>query len=193
MLTTVSELDPIRVRFSISERDYLSLVAKFGPPDEAKKEARRKEKRLELFLADGSKHPHEGTFGFAGREIDPKTGSLTIETTFPNPTRTIKPGQFARVRTTIEMRKNAPLVPQRAVRELQGIYQIVVVNEQNVAEVRQLKLGVRVGDLWLVEQGVDPGEKVAVAALHRVRDGMTVVPVSPEETAKSPKKGEPGK
>jgi membrane fusion protein (multidrug efflux system) len=188
VLTTVSKLHPIRVRFSITERDYLNLTARYGG-DKAAREKKEKEASLELFLANGDKHPHLGRFSFAGREIDPKTGSLTIEAVFDNPERRIRPGQFARVRSTLEVRKNAPLVPQRAVRELQGIYQVVVITPQNKAETRQVQLGVRVGELWMVEKGLSSGERVAVAGLHRIRKGMTVVPIPAAEAGD----GEPTK
>ena len=127
-------------------------------------------------------------FAFVGREIDSKTGTLRIEATFPNKKKLLRPGQFARVRATIEIKKNAPLVPQKAVRELQGTYQIFVVTAENKVESRRVKVGVRVGELWLIEEGVKPGERVMVGALHRVRSGMTVVPVK----ANNPENDEQG-
>jgi len=186
VLTTVSKMDPIKVRFSISEDDYLGLVRKEQAERAAgKPEKDSKEIKLELFLADGALYPHPGTFSFAGREIDPKTGTLSLEATFPNPrlpgrreSHALRPGQFARVRTTIAIKKDAPLVPQRAVREIQGTYQVFVVTDRNKVENRTVKVGVRVGELWLIEEGVRSGEKVVVAALHRVRSGMVVEPVT---------------
>jgi membrane fusion protein (multidrug efflux system) len=186
VLTTVSKLDPIKVRFSISEHDYLMLVRKAAADEAAgKPQQEAKHLKLELFLADGALYPHLGTFSFAGREIDPKTGTLSLEATFPNPKlpgrregHAIRPGQFARVRTTIAIRKDAPLVPQRAVRELQGTYQVFVVTDQNKVESRSVKVGIRVGELWLIDEGVRSGEKVVVAGLHRVRSGMVVEPVT---------------
>ncbi len=201
VLTTVSQLDPIKVRFSISEQDWLMLVRKAQAVEAAgKKQEPDEEAKMELFLADGSLYPHPGKFSFAGREIDAKTGTLLIEATFPNPKlvrrnkknekrqyHKIRPGQFARVRSTIETRRNATLVPQRAVRELQGTYQVFVVTEQDKVESRSVKIGVRVGELWLIEEGIKAGERVIVGGLHRVRSGMTVVPVAAK------KQGAPGK
>ena len=205
VLTTVSQLDPIKVRFSISEQDWLMLVRKRQAIEATgKKQEPDEEVKMELFLADGSLYPHPGKFSFAGREIDAKTGTLLIEATFPNPKlevlnrknekqeyHTIRPGQFARVRSTIEIRRNATLVPQRAVRELQGTYQVFVVTEQDKVESRSVKIGVRVGELWLIEKGIKAGERVIVGGLHRVRSGMTVVPVAAKKQAK--KQRAPGK
>jgi len=195
VLNTVSKLDPIKVRFSISEQDWLSLIGRAQAAEasgERRGEGRGKNAKLELFLADGSRYPSLGTFVFAGREIDAKTGTILIEATFPNPAlevvneegkkqklHKLRPGQFARVRATVEVKKNATLVPQRAVRELQGTYQVYVVAPENKIENRNVKVGVRVEDLWLIEEGVKPKERVVVSGLHRVRPGMTVEPVAP--------------
>ncbi|MHC4854479.1 MAG: efflux RND transporter periplasmic adaptor subunit, partial [Planctomycetota bacterium] len=171
VLATVSKLDPIKVRFSISEQDYLRLVRKVQAAEASGQKRRREKSELELFLADGTLYPHTGEFSFAGREIDAKTGTLLIEAEFPNPVleienedgekkpfHKIRPGQFARVRVTVATKKNAPLVPQRAVREIQGTYQVFVVTDQNKVESRNVKVGVRVGELWLIEEGVSSGE-----------------------------------
>jgi membrane fusion protein (multidrug efflux system) len=208
VLTTVSQLDPIKVRFSITEQDYLKLARKREAVEAAgKKRGPDSKIELELFLADGSLYPHPGKFSFAGREIDAKTGTLLIEATFPNPqfevlnqqtgkkqkAHTIRPGQFARVRATVAIKKDAPLVPQRAVRELQGTYQVFVVTDQNKVESRSVKVGVRVSDLWLIEEGVKAGEKVVVAGLHRVRAGMIVAPVTATSEQPEEKQGAAGK
>jgi membrane fusion protein (multidrug efflux system) len=190
VLATVSKLDPIKVKFSISEQEWLALVRK-AQAAEASGE-KKHSASLELFLADGSLYPHKGTFLFAGREINAQTGTLALEATFPNPAlevvnargkkekiHKIRPGQFARVRATVEVKKNATLVPQRAIRELQGTYQLYVVTPQNKIENRNVKVGVRVKDLWLIEEGVKAKERVVVSGLHRVRPGMTVQPVAP--------------
>lgn len=192
VLTTISKLDPIKVRFSISEQDYLALMRRKQAVEATETRQKRENIPLELFLADGSLYPHKGEFSFAGREIDAKTGTLLIEAVFSNPefyitnqrgektkAHAIRPGQFARVRATVAIRKNATLVPQRSIRELQGTYQLYAVTPQNKIENRNVKVGVRVGELWLVEEGVKPKERVVVASLHRVRAGMTVEPVAP--------------
>lgn len=176
VLNTVSQLDPIKVRFAITERDYLMLMAKRSERMAAGEEP--KAKKLELFLADGSLYPEIGEFAFAGREMDAKTGTLMIEATFPNPDAEtgIRPGQFARIRVTVDVRKDATLVPQKAVRELQGTYQIYVVTSDNKIESRNVKVGVRVGSLWLIEEGIKAGDQVVVSGLHRVRPGAEVRP-----------------
>ncbi len=185
VLNTVSRLDPIKVRFSITEQEYLDAVRRFGPNGPAKKKGEG-EGKLDLFLADGSKFPHKGHAELAGREIDPRTGTLTIEALFPNPDKTLRPGQFARIRAALEVKKDSPLVPQRAVVELQGTYQVFVVDGLNKVQVRKVKPGARVGSLWAIDEGIKAGERVVVEALHRVRPGMTVEPVAPQAGAPTP-------
>jgi membrane fusion protein (multidrug efflux system) len=171
VLNTISRIDPIRVRFSIIESDYLELARRFGSTGAE----RKPEDRLELVLSDGSVHPHKGRVDTAAREIDPTTGSLTLEAEFPNPEKLIRPGQFARVRASIETRAGALLVPQRAVQEIQGIYQVYVVKDDDTIEVRPVTLGPRIDDLWIVDKGLEPKERVVVEGLQRVRGGVKVV------------------
>ncbi len=181
LLTSISDIDPIHVRFSISEQEYLQLV-----------KAREKEPAkgpgkvpLELLLADGSVHPHKGHVAFVERTVDPTTGTLQMEASFPNPGKTLRPGLFARVRGAVEVRKGAVLVPQRAVQELQATYNAAVVGTDNTVEIRPVTPGPRVGSMWVIEEGLTPGEKVVVEGLQKVRPGMTVkaVPVTAEEAA----------
>jgi len=171
LLTTISNIDPIRVRFSLSERDYLRFArAKIDgngggglPP-------------LELVLADGSLHPFKGNVVFADRLVDPTTGTLLVEAEFPNPDQLIRPGQYARVRFATEVRKGAILVPQRAVSELQATYSVAVVGPDNVANMRTVKPGARIGSWWVIDDGLKPGDRVVVEGLQKVRPGMTVNP-----------------
>lgn len=184
LLTTISKVDPIRVRASLSERDYLRFArARLNGGDAAKE----KSSDLELVLADGSVHDFKGAVVFADRLVDPTTGTLLIEAEFPNPDLLLRPGQYARVRFATETRKGAILVPQRAVAEMQATYSVAVVGADNVATMRTVKPGARVGSLWVIEDGLKPGERVVVEGLQKVRPGITVSPTVvkiQDETAK---------
>ena len=174
LLTTVSTLDPIKVYFPVSERGYLDYMKE--NPDAAKRAAQEKQLALELVLADGSLYPNKGTFSFADRQVDVKTGTLRLQGLFPNPGNILRPGQFARVRAVTKTRRGALLVPQRAVTELQGSYQVAVVSKDNKVEIRPVKVGERVGTEWIIEQGLKPRERVVAEGIQRVRAGMTVNP-----------------
>ena len=174
LLTTVSTVDPIKVYFPVSERGYLDYVKE--NPDAAKRAAQEKQLGLQLILADGSLYAHKGTFSFADREVDVKTGTLRLQGLFPNPGNILRPGQYARVRAITTTRKGALLVPQRAVTELQGSYQVAVVGNDNKVSIRPVKVGERVGTEWIIEEGLKPGEKVIAEGIQRVKAGMTVDP-----------------
>jgi membrane fusion protein (multidrug efflux system) len=166
VLATVSKVDPIRVSFPMSEQEYLQF--------ENTPAIRNAE--LELVLSDGSVHPHKGRIAMAGRDVSIKTGTITVVGLFPNPNNLLRPGQFAKIRAVTDVRKAAVIIPQRAVNELQGVYQIAVVGTGNVAEVRPVKLGARVGSNWIVEEGVHAGEQVVIEGFSRVKDGQPVTP-----------------
>lgn len=176
VMTTVSQVDPIKVNFPISEREYLQFaerIAKAG----SKAEAQRSNKHnLELVLADGSVYPHQGRAVLADRQVDGKTGTITIVSYFPNPTHLLRPGLFAKVRASIETRIGGLLVPQRAVKELQGTYQVAVIGDENKVAFRKVNPSHRIGSLWLIDEGLKPGETVIVEGLLKVRDGMEVTP-----------------
>ena len=174
LLTTVSTVDPIKVYFPVSERGYLDYVKE--NPDAAKRAAQEKELALQLILADGSLYPHKGTFSFADRQVDVRTGTLRLEGQFPNPGNILRPGQFARVRAITATKKGALLVPQRAVTELQGSYQVAVVRSDNKVEIRPVAVGDRFGSEWVIEKGLKPGERVIAEGTQRARQGMTVDP-----------------
>jgi membrane fusion protein, multidrug efflux system len=174
LLTTVSTLDPIKVYFPVSERGYLNYIKE--NPDATKRTAQERELRLELLLADGRLYPHKGTFSLADRQVDVKTGTLRLEGLFPNPGNILRPGQFARVRAITTRKKDALLVPQRAVSELQGSYQVAVVGHDNKVEIRPVKVGERVGTQWIVDDGLKPGEKVVAEGVQRVSAGLMVNP-----------------
>jgi len=191
LLTTVSTVDPIKVYFPVSERGYLDYVKE--NPDAAKRAAQERQLGLQLILADGSLYPHKGTFSFADREVDVKTGTLRLQGLFPNPGNILRPGQFARVRAITTTKKGALLVPQRAVTEMQGSYQVAVVGNDNKVSIRPVKVGERVGTEWIIEEGLKPGEKVVAEGTQSAKAGMAVDPkpfkaipdTKPTPTAKS--------
>jgi membrane fusion protein (multidrug efflux system) len=174
LLTTVSTVDPIKVYFPVSERGYLDYMKE--NPDAAKRAAQERQLGLQLILADGAIYPHKGTFSFADREVDVKTGTLRLQGLFPNPGNILRPGQYARVRAVTTTRKGALLVPQRAVTELQGSYQVAVVGNDNKVEIRPVTVAERVGTDWIIDSGLKPGERVIAEGIQRVRQGMTVNP-----------------
>jgi len=166
-LTTVSTIDPIKVYVPVSEQDYLKAMEK----------GRTNQKLpLELILADGSIYPQKGEIAFADRQVDVKTGTIRVAALFPNPGNLLRPGQFARIRATNEIRKGALLVPQRAVTELQGSYQVAVVGTDNKASIRPVKVAERIDSLWIITEGLKPGERVVAEGIQKVREGMPVIP-----------------
>jgi len=171
LLTTLSTNDPINCRFSVSERDYLAIARKA-------KQGEKQALEFEMILSDGSLHTEKGKFVFIDRLVDPTTGTIMVEVSFPNPGQILKPGQFARVRVPIAVQKGAILIPQRAVSELQATYSVGVVGSDNKVEWRSVKVGSRQGGLWIVESGLRPGEQVIVEGLLKVRNGSTVVPTA---------------
>ncbi|HEX2061497.1 MAG TPA: efflux RND transporter periplasmic adaptor subunit [Thermoanaerobaculia bacterium] len=175
VLAVVSKLDPIRVSFPMSEQEYLQF----------RSTPAMQNAELELVLSDGSVHPHEGRIAVAGRDVNVKTGTITVIGLFPNPGNLLRPGQFAKVRAVTDVRRAAVIIPQRAVNELQGVYQVAVVGPGNKAEVRPVRLGARAGSNWIVEEGVRAGERVVVEGFSRVKNGQPVTP-KPAEGAPHP-------
>jgi RND family efflux transporter MFP subunit len=171
-VTTVSTLDPIKVYFTVSEQEYLDFHRRYT--SEATVEAERKQMRLELMLADGRTYPTRGTFYFADRQVNPSTGAIRVAGLFPNPGNTLRPGQYARIRLSTLTREHALLVPQRAVSELQGSYQVAVVGDDNKVAIRSVKPSDRVGNLWIIDEGLHPGERVIAEGVQKVRSGMAV-------------------
>lgn len=158
----------------MSERGYLDYVKE--NPDAAKRAEQEKQLVLELLLADGSIYPHKGQFSLADREVDAKTGMLRLQGLFPNPGNILRPGQFVRVRAITTTRKGALLVPQRAVTEQQGTYQVAVVGKDNKIEIRPVKVAERTGTQWIIDEGLKPGETIVVEGIQRVRAGVAVDP-----------------
>jgi len=171
-LTTVSTVNPIKAYVSISEQQYLK-IQEFR----AKKEKEPVGKvQLELILADGSVFPHKGEFAFADRQVDERTGTIRVAATFPNPDNILRPGQFARVRALLGTKKNAMLIPQRAVKEVQGKYLVAAVGADDKVAIKQVKAGQQYGPLWVIDEGLQPGDKVVAEGIQKVKDGMVVSP-----------------
>jgi RND family efflux transporter MFP subunit len=171
-VTSVSTVDPIKVYFTVSEPQYLAWRKRY-PTDRSRLEA-AKNLRLELILADGSTYANTGTVYFADRQVNVGTGAIRIAGLFPNPGNILRPGGYGRVRTVIWVEHNALTVPQRAVSELQGGYQLAVVNDDSKVEVRTVKLGAQVGSQWVIAEGLKPGENVVAEGIQKVRPGMRV-------------------
>jgi len=185
LLTVVSQVDTVKVKFRISEREYLLLVRALGDSGRA---TPRGEARLELVLSDGSVYDHKGRVVTVDRNIDPATGTLGIEALFPNPSSLLRPGQFGRVRAPVTTRTNAILVPQRAVREMQGTFSVGVLKPDSTVEVRPVKAGARVGSDWVVDSGLVASDVIVVEGMQKVRTGVKVraAPAAADTTSKRP-------
>lgn len=167
-LTTVSTVDPIKVYISVSEQEYLNTMGKDrnGFRDIS----------LEMILSNGSVYPHKGKFFLADRQVDVKTGTIKVAAIFKNPGNILRPGQFARVRSLSRIKRSL-LIPQRAVTELQGSYQVAVVGLDNKVDIRPVKVAERVNNLWVIDEGLKPGELVVAEGLQKVRQGMIANPI----------------
>ena len=168
-LTTVSTLDPIRDYFTVSEQDYVQLQKQFSGSDGQRW-------KLELILADGTTYSHEGAFYFAGRAVDQNTGAIQLAALFPNPGNVLRPGQYGKVRAVVRTQKGALLVPQAAVTDLQGSYQVDVVGGDDKIAIRPVKVGERIGTMWIIQEGLKPGERVVAQGQQTLRPGTTVEP-----------------
>jgi membrane fusion protein (multidrug efflux system) len=175
LLVTISEIDPILFRAGIAEAEYLR-VARRVTEQQAQGVARAEKTPIQLILADGTVHPQVGYLDAVERNVDTLTGTIALQIKFPNPARLVRPGQFGRVRFVIDQKTGALLVPQRAVQELQNLYSLAVVGADNKVSFRNVKVGPREDSLWVIEEGLKPGERVIVEGLQRVREGATVNP-----------------
>ncbi len=176
LLTTVSRVDPIKVTFPISEREYLKFADRIGLAMQAEKRAERHGPPIELILADGNVYAEPGGFALPDREVDLKTGTITLVSYFPNPKSILRPGLYAKVRAVTDQKIGALLIPQRAVQELQGSRRVAIVNAENKVEFRVVKASTRVGTLWVIDEGLALGDRVVVEGLQKVRDGILVNP-----------------
>ena len=172
-LTTVSQVDPIYAQFPISEQRALAVFRRWDADPRAPRNI-----ELELILADGSVYAARGRADVLDRQVDVTTGTVLARGVFPNPGNVLRPGQYAKIRAVVETKKNALLVPQRAVQDVQGVQQVAVVRPDETVDVRTVKLGPRVGSLWIVAEGLKPGERVVVEGGDRVRAGQKVQPAA---------------
>ena len=184
VLTTVSTVDPMRAYFSISEQSYLAFCRQFT--NVAARAAYRVEMEMQLILSDGSTYPYPGKWFFTSRQIDVNTGTLQVAALFPNPDYILRPGQYALVRAKVETRRGAILLPQRAVMELQGSYQVATVDAQNKAHIRPVRVGEQVGNDWLIEGGLEANDRVVAEGTQSVKEG-TVVDAQPYKTEEAAK------
>jgi len=174
LLTTVSQLDPIKVTFPISEQEYLRFADRIK---EHQRTGRAKdEPDVELVLADGSAYRYPGRFYVANRQVDIQTGTIQIQALFPNRDDILRPGQYAKVRAATRLRSAALLVPQRAVQETQGQYQVAVVGPDNKVAFRTVKPSEQVGSLWIIDEGLKSGDRVVTEGLQKIKDGVVVNP-----------------
>jgi membrane fusion protein (multidrug efflux system) len=195
LLSTLSSIDPIRASVNMPEALYLryakqlQLVTASGGA--AKKDPADSGPGAQLLLSDGSIFPERGRLLFVDRSVDSQTGTLRADLAFPNPTRVLRPGLYAKVLYKEEVRTGALLVPQRAVQELQGQFTVVLVDAEGKAQSRKVKTGPRIDNLWILEEGVKPGDKVIVEGAQKVRDGMPVKaePAPPEPASPPPQAG----
>jgi RND family efflux transporter MFP subunit len=174
IVTSVSTVNPIKVYFTVGEPQYLAWRKRF--PTESSRLEADKELRLQLILADGSTYPDEGRFYFADRQVDQNTGAIRLAGLFPNPNYVLRPGGYAKVRAVVRTQPGALLVPQRAVSELQGGYQVAVVDADNKVDVRTVTVGDRVGNQWIIASGLNAGDRVVAEGVQRMRTGVHVNP-----------------
>ena len=182
-LTTMSQIDPIKAIVTAGEGPFTDFVSRH--PDPTERSAYIKTLEFELFLGNGEAYSQKGKFYALDRNLDTKTGSIRYYVTFPNAGNILRPGQFGKVRFVIDMKKGAMVVPQEAVNELQGSYQVAVVDENNKCSIRPVKMGERIGAMWEVTEGLKPGDKVVVEGIQKARDGaqVTVKEWSPPKDA----------
>jgi membrane fusion protein (multidrug efflux system) len=174
-LTTVSTVNPILANFTPSEQEYLA-ASRFSGESESREEATLRTLQFTLILADGTTYPYKGRLYAMNRQVDIRTGAILLQAEFPNPGNVLRPGGFARISTVARIQKGALLLPQRAVSELQGNYQVAVVGEDNKVSIRTVKAGAKIGSMWIIDEGLKPGERVVADGVQKVREGMQVNP-----------------
>jgi membrane fusion protein (multidrug efflux system) len=184
-LTTVSTIDPIKAYYNVTEQAYLNFARLFTKENDRQKRLMQLE--IQLILADGTVYPQIGRIYAPDRQIGPTTGALRLEALFPNPDSALRPGEFVRVRVKFDINRGALLVPQRAVSELQGTYQVAVVDRDNKVRIQPVRVGERSGSLWIIDQGLEPEQRVVVEGIQKIRDGVVVNPTTfvPESIAQT--------
>ena len=181
VLNEVSSIDTILVNFSISESEFLKLMRmRQARLADTTKGTKARDSKITLVLSDGTLYNHPGKFNFANRQVDPATGTILFQAAFPNPESMLRPGQFARIKIVLDEIEGGLLIPQRCVRELQGIHQVYALNANNEIELKNVKMGIKVGGMWMVENGLNPGETIVFEGLNLVRPGTKVEPVKAE-------------
>ena len=173
-ITVVSTVDPIKVYFTPSEQEYLAFARQY--PTEASRDEQVKRMPMELILADGTGYPYKGSIEFANRQVDQNTGTIRIAALFPNPGNVLRPGGYAQVRALTRIDSGALLVPQRAVTDVQGSYQVAVVDKENTVSIRNVKVGERLSNMWVIRDGLKPGERVIAEGVQKVAPGARVNP-----------------
>lgn len=177
ILNTVSDINTVRVQFFLSENEYIQVAKEYIKKHNKSIQTNNVKIELELILSDGSLYEHKGEIDFIDRDINVSTGAILLQATFPNPNGLIRPGQFARVKARVKEKKNALLLPQKTVTELQGQYSVLVVNSDNIVETRQIKIDEKIGDFLIVKEGLKDNDKVILEGLQKVKPGMEVIPV----------------
>lgn len=186
VLTAVSQVDPIKVYFSISEQEYLAIADKIKPGERIDLLRSQNPVPLQLTLANNQIYPQKGRILFADRQVNIQTGSIQIVGEFANPGNVLRPGQFGRIRAVTAITQDALLVPQRAVTELQGRYQVAVVDSDNRIRICSVQVGDRVGEMWIMTQGLQPGQRVVSEGTSKVREGELVNPKPDTSKFESP-------
>jgi membrane fusion protein (multidrug efflux system) len=184
-LTTVSTVDPIKVYYNVTEQAYINFSKQFTT--ESDRYGRLRQLEIDLVLTDGTVYPLKGKIYAADRQIGVTTGALRVEALFPNPGNSLRPGEFARVRIKLDLKRDSLLVPQRAVSELQGNFQVAVVDPDNKVRIQPVRVGDRTGNLWAIDEGLHPGDRVVVEGTQKIKEGMTVVTTNfvPEQMAQT--------
>lgn len=173
ILNTISDLGDVRVRFTMSEQEFLRLYREFNKPDSALKSSGAS---VSLKLSDGSTYPHTGKVSFTDRQIDPATGAMTFEAAFPNPDKLLRPGQYAKIALLTDIRKDAIVIPQRAVIEVQGIFQVYVLGADNKVQMQIVKPGPAIKNGYIIEEGLKPGDKIAMGGTSLLKNGSVITP-----------------
>ena len=177
ILNTVSQLRSVRVQFFLTEQDYLKMARNYIGRTNEKVERNDNEKiELHLILADGELYPHMGRVDFIDRNVDSQTGSILIQASFPNPDRLIRPGQFARVKIKVRDANDAILIPQKCAKELQGQFSVMFVNNENIVEAKAVEVTDKIGEFYIVKDGLKNGDKIIMEGLQKARSGMEIIP-----------------
>ena len=182
ILNTVSQIDTVLVEFFITESQYLQVGRRYLSSDPDTRDTTDQTPNLELILADGSLYEHKGRYDFIDREVDPTTGAILIQASFPNPDELLRPGQFARVKGEVEVVQQGIIIPQRSVMELQGMHSVYLIDDSNKVVKQSVKVGPKIKDFWLITEGLKSGEKVVYEGLQKVKEGIIVNPILQEVT-----------